>query len=75
MSTHVRHQHRQPRPRATAAGKAAGPETISRIAVGIDGYPEARDAATLAEAIASATDAESCWSRSTPIRWSCCRTA
>jgi nucleotide-binding universal stress UspA family protein len=58
MSTHVRHQHRQPRPRATAAGKAAGPETISRIAVGIDGYPEGRDAATLAEAIASATDAE-----------------
>jgi nucleotide-binding universal stress UspA family protein len=58
MSTHVKHQDRGTRPRTRAAGKASRRETIARIAVGVDGYPEGRDAAALAAAIAGVTGAE-----------------
>jgi nucleotide-binding universal stress UspA family protein len=42
----------------TSSGAQARTRTVARIAVGIDGYPEGRDAAVLASAIARATDAE-----------------
>jgi hypothetical protein len=42
----------------TASNSEADPRTVARIAVGIDGYPEGRDAAVLAAAIAGVTDAD-----------------
>jgi len=49
-----------PPSRTTIASSRSRPggRTVARIAVGIDGYPEGRDAAVLASAIARATDAE-----------------
>jgi nucleotide-binding universal stress UspA family protein len=43
---------------ATSSSVQPHPRTIARIAAGIDGYPEGRDAAALASAIARATGAE-----------------
>jgi nucleotide-binding universal stress UspA family protein len=58
MATHVRHQHPGPSAQAQAVPKRQRRETIARIAVGVDGYPEGRNAARLAEAIADVTGAE-----------------
>jgi nucleotide-binding universal stress UspA family protein len=58
MSTHAKPQDRGPRPRTRAAGKDSRRQTIARIAVGVDGYPEGRDAAALAAAIAGVTAAD-----------------
>ena len=43
---------------ATSSSAQPRPRTIARIATGIDGYPEGRDAAVLASAIARATGAD-----------------
>ena len=40
------------------SGAKTRPTTVSRIAVGVDGYPEGKDAAVLAAAIARVTQAE-----------------
>jgi nucleotide-binding universal stress UspA family protein len=52
--------HRAPGPRKAASGGAAArrPDGVSRIAVGVDGYPEGRDAVVLGAAIADVTGAE-----------------
>ena len=42
----------------SGAGASARPAVITRIAVGVDGYPEGRDAVVLGAAIARATEAE-----------------
>jgi nucleotide-binding universal stress UspA family protein len=48
------------RPRAKVGEEATGslPQPIARIAAGIDGFPEGRDAAALGQALAQATGAE-----------------
>jgi nucleotide-binding universal stress UspA family protein len=58
MSAPARHKPpgRNTAPRGDAP--ATRPEAVSRIAVGVDGYPEGRDAAALGAAIAGVTGAE-----------------
>jgi nucleotide-binding universal stress UspA family protein len=58
MSVRPHHRDRDPHTSAGAEARAASPETIARIAVGVDGSPQGRDAVTLGALIANATAAE-----------------
>jgi Universal stress protein family len=58
MSEPTQRKHLGPRPAASRRAPAAQRETVMRIAVGVDGYPEGRDAVVLGTAIALVTGAE-----------------
>lgn len=58
MSEPTQHKHLGPRPAASRRAPAAQRETVMRMAVGVDGHPEGRDAVVLGAAIARVTGAE-----------------
>ena len=58
MSEPSQHKRLGPRPAARRRAPASQRDTVTRIAVGVDGYPEGRDAVALGAAIALVTGAE-----------------
>lgn len=58
MPTPARTKQTARRPTARRAKSAARKQALRRIAVGVNGYPEGRDAAVLGEALAQMTDAD-----------------
>lgn len=56
MSTSAKNQH--PKARTSTTRPARLSHAVTRIAVGVDGYPEGQDAAALGRAISDATGAE-----------------
>lgn len=57
MATHAQHDHPNSQTSTASERASLSPQTVQRIAVGVNGYPEGLDAAALGAAISRATGA------------------